>query len=261
MGDTTFLLFIPTGLYALVMSTTRQQTADGRLARVTYDHSHRGNCIDQPRLAELVATLEAAAADPRCSVIRLEMTGPQFCSGWDVGSFDELTVAGPEAIAEKLRESDALLDRIRGLPVPVVSPVRGKVIGFGAGLLSALHLPIAASDVVLSLPEVRYGFAPAGLGHTIAQALPRPRAYSLLTGETATAQQLLDWGLVAKVVTAADVDADADQLCGELASLPGTVLRGVVEVVESSLSTGKPDSAYLIAARTIVAAPAEGTAP
>lgn len=243
------------------MSTTFSRVDDGRLAQVTYDNSRRGNSVDRPLLSELVEALETAAADPHCSVIRLEMAGPNFCGGWDTRSFGDLAEAGVDAVADQLRESDALLGRIRRLPVPVLCAVRGQVIGFGVGLLAALHLPVAADDVRLSLPEVRYGFAPAGVGHTVAQALPRAQAYALLTGEPATAQQLLQWGLVTRVVAAADLDATVDQLGTDLAAVPGAALRGVVDVVENSLSTGTPDSAYLISARTIVGAPAEGTAP
>ncbi|WP_183407741.1 enoyl-CoA hydratase/isomerase family protein [Nocardioides marmoriginsengisoli] len=240
------------------MSTTLERERGGRVARVTYDNSRRGNCFDQALLTELADVLEEAAADPACAVIRLELAGRNFCGGWDTSSFEALAAAGTDAVAADLRTSDESLGRIRRLPVPVVAAVRGQVIGFGAGLLAAVHLPVAASDVRLSLPEVRYGFAPAGVGHTVAQALPRAQAYALLTGTTATAAQLLAWGLVARVVTETTLDAEVDELVESLAAVPGDALRAVVEVVESSIATGSPAAAYEISARTIVRPPAEG---
>ena len=227
----------------------------GRVARVSYDNARRGNCFDLGLLTSLVDTLESAASDKSCSVVRLEMAGKNFCGGWDTASFGDLAAAGVDAVAASLAESDRALDRIRTLPVPVVAAVRGQVIGFGAGLLAAVHLPVAAGDVRLSLPEVRHGFAPAGVGHTIAQALPRAQAYSLLSGSSASAQQLLGWGLVTRVVSGASLDAEVDDLVAALAAVPGDALRGVVGVVESSRATGRPDEAYLISARSIV----EGT--
>lgn len=229
-----------------------------RVARVTYDNADRGNCFDQEKLSSLADTLESAASDKTCSVIRLEMAGKNFCGGWDVTTFGPLAATGVDAVAAALAESDRTLDRIRALPVPVVAAVRGKVIGFGAGLLSAVHVPVASADVRLSLPEAAYGFAPAGVGHTIAQALPRAQAYSLLTGAVATGQQLLGWGLVTRVVSAAHLDAEVDDLVEALAAIPGDTLRGVVGVVESSRATGRPDQAYQISARSIVRAPEEG---
>ncbi|GAB3057840.1 hypothetical protein GCM10027186_06490 [Micromonospora schwarzwaldensis] len=229
---------------------------DGRLARVRYDNAARGNCFDHAGLHGLVDTLETAAADERCALVRLDMAGRHFCGGWDTTAFAALADATTETVAADLRASDAALHRIRRLPVPVVAAVRGRIIGFGAGLLSAVHLPIAAADARLSLPEARYGFAPAGVGHTIARSVPRQHAYHLLTGaSTATAAQLLAWGLVARVVAEDDLDHAVDDLVDTLLAVPGPTLRAVVAVVESSLATGTADQAYDISARTIVAGP------
>ncbi|MFG2043502.1 enoyl-CoA hydratase/isomerase family protein [Dactylosporangium sp. NPDC048998] len=236
------------------MTITLTRERDGRVARVRYDNAARGNCFDDATLHELVETLQTAAADGACVVIRLDMAGRHFCGGWDTASFAELAGATREAVAAGLRDSDAALHRIRRLPVPVVAAVRGQVIGFGAGLLNAVHLPVAAADARLSLPEARYGFAPAGVGWTIARSLPRPHAYDLLTGAaTATAPQLLAWGLVARVVPGDDVDREVDALVDSLAAVPERTLRAVVEVVESSLAGESAERAYEISARTIVA--------
>ncbi|MBG6088686.1 enoyl-CoA hydratase/isomerase family protein [Actinomadura viridis] len=227
----------------------------GRVARVTFDNSARGNCFDDPLLRELTETLEAAAADPDRALIRLAMAGRHFCGGWDTSSFEGLADEPAAAVAERLRAGDALLDRIRRLPVPVVAGVRGRVVGFGVGLLSAVHLPIAAEEARASLPEARFGFAPAGVGHVVARALPRALAYPLLCGLTAaTARELHAWGLVSQVVDAAELDPAVDAMVEGLLAVPGGTLRAVVEVVESSLATGLPDRAYEVSARTITGA-------
>lgn len=242
------------------MSISHHPEYDGRGTRVTLDNSARGNCFDDRLLEALASTLEDAARQPDCAVIRLDLVGPHFCGGWDTSSFGELGTNSTQAVADALRRSDETLARIRRLPVPVVAGVRGKVIGFGAGLLGAIHLPVAAGTARLLLPEVRFGFAPAGVGHLLAQTLPRAAAYALLTGTaTATAAELLAWGLVARVVPAEDLDAAVDELVAALVALPGTALRGVVEVVESSRASGTPDRAYLASARTITGALSGGT--
>ncbi|MEU5877816.1 enoyl-CoA hydratase/isomerase family protein [Spirillospora sp. NPDC047279] len=235
------------------MSISVTYEHEGRVARLTYDNSARGNCFSTAQLRELVEALEAAAAEPVRAVIRLDMAGRHFCGGWDTTSFAGLLDESEGAVADALRASDALLDRIRALPVPVVAGVRGRIIGFGVGLLSALHLPVVASDARASLPEVQFGFAPAGVGHVVTQALPRAQAYALLCGlTTATGRQLLTWGLASRMAEPADLDTAVDDVIDALLAVPGDALRGVVEVVESSLRTGRPDRAYEISARTIV---------
>ncbi|WP_235735312.1 enoyl-CoA hydratase/isomerase family protein [Nocardioides alcanivorans] len=240
------------------MSTTLSRDRGARIAVVRYDNSAQGNSFGLDQLTELVTVLEEAAAHPHCSVIRLEMAGRHFCGGWDTRSFPDLAASGRDAVSAGLRESDEALARIRDLPVPVVAGVRGKVIGFGVGLLSALHMSLAADDVQLSLPEVGFGFAPAGVGHTIAQRLPRPQAYALLTHGSADAPQLARWGLVSRVVAADELDEQVTALVDTLASIPAGALRALVEVVESSRTTGRPDQAYEISAWTVVAALAQG---
>ncbi|GIJ73011.1 enoyl-CoA hydratase [Virgisporangium ochraceum] len=232
---------------AVTITLTRER--DGRVARVRFDNAGRGNCFSTATLDGLVDLLEAAAADDDCAVVRLEMAGRHFCTGWDTSSFADLRDATAESVAADLRHSDEAVSRIRRLPVPVVAAVRGRVIGFGAGLLAAVHLPVAADDVQLSLPEARFGFAPAGVGHAIGRALPRPLALDLLLGATtATAATLHAWGLVARVVPADDVDAEVDRLVEALLAVPGPTVRAVVEVVASDT----PERAYEISARTIV---------
>ncbi|MGJ3558053.1 enoyl-CoA hydratase/isomerase family protein [Streptomyces sp. INA 01156] len=142
------------------MAITLTRERNGCVAHIRYDNAARGDGFDGELLGELVDTLEAAALDPMCSVIRLDMAGRHFCGGWDTTSFGDLSASTTESVAAALRSSDEMLGRIRRLPVPVVAGVRGQVIGFGAGLLSAVHLPVAAADTRLSLPEVRFGFAP-----------------------------------------------------------------------------------------------------
>ncbi|WP_158603436.1 enoyl-CoA hydratase/isomerase family protein [Micromonospora radicis] len=234
------------------MIITLTHERDRRVARVRYDNATRGNCFDHAALHDLVETLESAAADETCAIIHLEMAGRHFCGGWDTSSFGRLARASVQEIAADLRDSDLALHRIRQLPVPVVAAVRGEVIGFGAGLLHAVHLPVAATSARMSLPEARYGFAPAGVGHTIAQSLPRAHAYHLLTGAAAaTAAQLLAWGLVARVVDDDHVDHEVDALIDALLAVPGRTVRAVVQVVESSLTTGRPEHAYDVSAGTI----------
>ncbi|MEE3128841.1 MAG: enoyl-CoA hydratase/isomerase family protein [Actinomycetota bacterium] len=224
-------------------------------AVVVYDHADRGNSLDQPRLESLVDALEQAAGQPGCRVIHLEMAGPHFCGGWDTRTFSGMAGAEPATIAADLRASDETLDRIRRLPVPVVAGVRGRVIGFGVGLLSAIHLPIAATGARASLPEATFGFAPAGVGHLVATTLPRAHAYALLTaGSTASAEDLHRWGLVSQVVPDGELDSAVAATVAGLAALPEGASRAVTAVIESSRSTGRPDGAYQISARSIAAA-------
>jgi enoyl-CoA hydratase/carnithine racemase len=230
--------------------TTRHE---GRLARVTYDNTRRGNSFSNDGLRGLVDALAEAADTTDCSVIRLEMAGSNFSGGWDTTSFGNLSRATTDQVATQLATGQAAVDSITELPVPVVTSVHGKVIGFAAGLLDAVHIAIAADTATMHLPEVRFGFAPAGVGHRLTQALPLKSTYPMLLGSpAASAGDLLRWGLVSAVVPESSADSTADEWARAIAELPGDVARAVLAVVRSSLDTGSPDQAYQISAQTIV---------
>ncbi|MBM9461176.1 enoyl-CoA hydratase/isomerase family protein [Nocardioides sp. zg-536] len=242
------------------MSTTLERTHDGRAARVTFDNASRANAFDETLLCDLVDTLEAAATDEGCAVVELVMAGPHFCGGWDTTTFPALAASGADAVAGGLRRSDELLDRIRDLPVPVVAGVRGRVIGFGAGLLAAIHLPVAARDARLLLPELGYGFTPAGVGRTLARALPRARAYGLLTGTTeADGDDLVALGLAARAVAPTDLDETLAATVTALAGLPADAVRGLVTVVESARRDEDPGIVFETSARTVLRGLAAGS--
>ena len=172
------------------------------------------------------------------------MAGRHFCGGWDTTSFAALAGTTQEAVAAGLRDSDAALHRIRRLPVPVVSAVRGQAIGFGAGLLSAVHLPVAAADARLSLPEARFGFAPPASATRSPGRCPARTPTPLLPApSTATAASLLELGAGRPGRPDDDLDSEVDALV-EALQLPRCRRApcAAVEVVESSLATGIPST-------------------
>src|SRR6185312_5033116 len=93
------------------VTTTLTREHDGRVARVRFDNADRGNSFTAAALDDLVATLETAAADDACAVIRLDMAGKHFCAGWDTSSFADLSAATPESVAADLRHSDEQVAR------------------------------------------------------------------------------------------------------------------------------------------------------
>jgi methylglutaconyl-CoA hydratase len=222
------------------------------VGRVVFDRSALGNAFTDGLLRDLLDALEGAAARDDVTVVRLEAAGRHFCAGWDTATFGDLARETEEAVAARLRENDDRLARLRDLPVPVVAAVRGRVAGFGAGLLAAVHLPVAASDATLAMPEVAHGICPGGVLHTLLGRLPRPAVELLvLTGHPAPAGDLLRWGLVAEVVAPDDLDARTDALAAAVAAQPAAVVRAARAATTAVLATGSPDPAYAAAAASV----------
>jgi enoyl-CoA hydratase/carnithine racemase len=103
---------------------------------------------------------------------------------------------------------------------------------------------IAASDVRMGFPEVRYGLVTDTGGSPLATILAGPsRAkWMLMTGEQIDAERALQWGLVDQVVSPENLEATARDLCQRLAQvdsqLLGLIKQLVDETFEAEVRTG-----------------------
>jgi enoyl-CoA hydratase/carnithine racemase len=129
---------------------------------------------------------------------------------------------------------------IRQGPLPVVAALNGATIGAGLELALACDLCVACEGARLQLPPVRLGliYTPLGVSRLLALCgLGRTRQL-LLTAEPVLAQEALSWGLVQRVVPAAEVVSTALQLARRLAGQPQLALRGTRFMLERLLHEG-----------------------
>lgn len=119
-----------------------------------------------------------------------------------------------------LTQREQLLNR--GLEVwkPVIAAVNGLCIGGGVTLLLATDIRYAAEHATFGLSEVKRGTI-AGNGGTqrVMQNLPRAIAMEmLLTGDPMDARTAAHWGLVNRVVPAADLMDTAMETARKIAA-------------------------------------------
>jgi enoyl-CoA hydratase/carnithine racemase len=94
---------------------------------------------------------------------------------------------------------------------------------------------VAAEDLRLSIPELRLGIPLtwAGLPRLVREiGLPRTRDL-VMTGRAITAAEALDWGLVQRVVPAAELAAATDAVVAELMAAPAATLALTKEALNA----------------------------
>jgi enoyl-CoA hydratase len=97
---------------------------------------------------------------------------------------------------------------VRDLPVPVIARVNGFCLGAGLELMAACDLHIASDNAVFGMPEVKIGLPSVVEAALLPQLIGWGRTKLLVyTGDNVDARTALDWGLVEKVVPAAELDA------------------------------------------------------
>lgn len=212
------------------------------VATITINRPERMNAMDAEHYAALSAAWMRVRDDPDIRVAIVTGAGDKsFTAGADLKSF----VGAPPPLADLLAtQKHQLLNR--GLEVwkPVVAAINGYCLGGGMTLMLATDLRIAAEHATFSVPEVKRGVFPANGGtQRIAQQLPHAIAMEmLLVGEAFDAPTALRWGLVNRVVPAADLMATASEFAQRIARNAPLAVQAAKELAvrsrDSDLATG-----------------------
>src|ERR1700680_1812409 len=116
----------------------------------------------------------------------------------------ELDAAGAEASITELHHA---ITAVRAIPVPVIARINGYCLGAGLELAAACDLRVASDNAVFGMPEVKVGMP------SVIEAALLPRligwgqaARLLLLGESISAAEALEIGLVETVVAPAELD-------------------------------------------------------
>ena len=102
---------------------------------------------------------------------------------------------------------------------PLIAAVEGFCLGGGFELAQRCDLIVAANNAVFGQPEIRLGLIPGAGGiQRLATSIGKARAMRLvLTGETITGGEALDWGLVSHIAAPGEALQFAVELAGKLA--------------------------------------------
>ena len=199
-------------------------TVDAGVARVTLNRPEVRNALSRTLVKEIESAFERYERDPDARVIVLAGAGDKaFCAGAD------LKGVGDRGTTLQARESFSglarILELITRMPTPVIAQVHGFALAGGCGLAVGCDLVIASDDAVFGLPEIKIGLLPLMVMAPILRAAGRKRGLlMILSGETVTAREALDMGLVSRVVPRADLERETAALARKLAAFSPTAV-------------------------------------
>ncbi|KPM38188.1 hypothetical protein AK830_g8363 [Neonectria ditissima] len=149
--------------------------------------------------------------EPNLSVAIITGTGRAFSAGADLKEWSN-SMSDDADPSKRMGNAPAFKPLSRRLgKKPVIAAVNGLAMGGGCEFVVNCDLVVAADDAYFGLPEVRRGIAAIGgalprLIRTI--GLQRASEFAL-TGRNVSAQEMLQWGIVNKVVPKAEVVQEA----------------------------------------------------
>ena len=214
---------------------TVRRESDGAVAIVTLDNPAQRNALSDPVLAELVAQVEAADADPAVRAIVLAGADKVFASGADVRALLERS-----AVEAFDGERAQLWARLRRIATPLVAAVSGHCLGGGCELAMYADVVVASRRSRFGLPETQLGLIPgAGGTQLLPRAIGRAKAADMiLTGRLLDAEEAERAGLVSRVVGEDEWREQAIEVARQIAARPAVAQRLAKAAVANAYETG-----------------------
>lgn len=215
---------------------------------VTLNRPEQRNALSTPLMEELTEELERQSTRPEVRVIILRAIGPAFSAGHDLKELVDRSLEEEQAVFETCTR---MMETIQRIPQPVIAAVQGIATAAGCQLVATCDLAIAADGARFATPGVKIGLFCSTPMVAVSRNVGRKRALEmLLTGRMIDARTAADWGLVNRVVPAAELDASALDLANQIASASPLTLSIGKEAFYRQIDVGQ-DEAYRLMSRTM----------
>src|SRR5262245_15628109 len=230
----------------------------GRIARITLNRPERGNAITLEMPRELAACVERANLDPEVHVIAVAGNGSGFCGGYDLAAaegFDDRAARDPTAPGSRAEEAagtgegspldprviaanhdpdgtwDPVVDfqmmwrNVRGFmslfdsEKPTVCKVHGFCVAGGTDMALCSDLLVVEDAAKIGYPPARVWGVPT-TALWAARVGPARAKRLLLTGDSITGTEAVEWGLANEAAAAAELDGRFEALLERVAAVP-----------------------------------------
>jgi enoyl-CoA hydratase/carnithine racemase len=181
----------------------------GDFATVTMNRPRRRNALSLEHMRELI-TAFGELGDSDALGIVLAGNGSVFSSGHDLS---EVVDADLPHIRSLLMTCTELMTLMQQVPQPVVARVHGLATAAGCQLVASADLAVASEDAGFATPGGKGGWFCHTPMVAVARNVGRKRAAEMaMSGDVIDARTALDWGLVNRVVPAAQLDSAVQDL-------------------------------------------------
>ena len=190
----------------------RQDTAG--VSILTLNAPRSINALSEDMLDALSAALDAIKADTTVKAVVIRSAGAHFCAGHNL---KEMTArrsdpdGGHQYFNDLFAKCAAMMLRIVHLPQPVIAEVKGIATAAGCQLVATCDLAVAAEDATFATSGVNIGLFCSTPMVALSRNVPRKMAMEmLLLGDFLPAQQVLQMGLINRVVPRAELESTAE---------------------------------------------------
>jgi enoyl-CoA hydratase/carnithine racemase len=215
---------------------------------ITLNRPEQRNALSTPLMRELTEALERESARPEVRAIVLRARGPAFSAGHDL---KELLDRSLDEEREIFDVCTRMMQTVQRIPQPVIAAVQGIATAAGCQLVATCDLAVASAAARFATPGVKIGLFCSTPMVALSRNIGRKRALEmLLSGRPIDAGTAADWGLVNRVVPAAELDEAALELAHQVASASPLTLRIGKQAFYRQIDVGQ-DEAYDLMSQTM----------
>jgi enoyl-CoA hydratase/carnithine racemase len=214
---------------------------DEKVSIITLDRADKLNAINSLMKDQIIAALARADKDAATSVVVLRAEGRSFSAGFDLGHSPD---RGQNTGAADPNTWDPILHRSFDFGIapwstlkPVIASVQGHVLGGGCELTLMCDLTIAADDAKFGEPEVRFSHLGPLMVMPWFIGLKRAREL-LLFGDMIDAKTALEFGMINRIVPAAELRTATMKYAKRLSLIAPEALRWGKRVINRSAEIG-----------------------
>jgi enoyl-CoA hydratase/carnithine racemase len=213
-------------------------TQDGSLGTITLRNPPM-NQIGEELIADLIAVIGRVEQAQGLRALMLKGDGQAFSAGAEVDLF---VGRGADEMRPLIASFLDLGSRIETLPFPTLAVAHGICMAGGFELALFCDLIWAAEGTVVGLPESSLGIVPlaGGIERVAARAgLGRARSIAL-GGGLHKAEEFAAWGVIDRVLPAAELEEKAERFARKLADGPTLAYAAIKDIAAAYVRAGIP---------------------
>lgn len=201
-------------------------------ATVILNRPEAHNAINFQVMQELNLVLDDVKSDSNLGALILTGSGEKsFCSGGDIKEFRTLkTIDDARRMSGQMQE---VLFKIENLEIPVITAINGDAYGGGCEIIVACDIRIISEEARLGFRQIKYGTITGwGGANRLQRIIGKSDALRILvTGQTLSALEAINVGLVDEVAPRKEVVSRAKSLAGQIAKNPIDCIRSYKKAI------------------------------
>lgn len=210
------------------------------IASIVLNSPKNLNALDELMLDDLMVALDYCADDEGVKVVVISGEGKGFSAGGDIGSMLKGLKSGDKNLDAGVRKVGMTALKLRNLRKPIIASVHGPVAGAGFNLALLCDFRIAADNAKFIQAFVNIGLIPdMGGSFLLTKMIGVAKATELvMTGKPLNAEQAFSLGLVNKVTTMEELEAETLKYALKLVNLPSIALGKMKALINRAAFKG-----------------------